>query len=97
VLTTRHIKAPADDWPRKILAVSSANAAMQNYFSGYKRRTSPSPALTGLHGQVGPNAPQLIWTESVSVDENSEKIGLFRYCSAQSEFPDESERQLNGR
>jgi len=45
---------------------------MQNYFSGYKRRTSPSPALTGLHGQVGPNAPQLIWKESVSVDENSE-------------------------
>jgi len=32
-LTPRHINAPADYWPQKVLAVSPANAAMQNYVS----------------------------------------------------------------
>ena len=30
-LTPRHINAPANYWPQKVWAVSSANAAMQNY------------------------------------------------------------------
>jgi len=34
-LTAWHINAPADYWPQKVLAVSSANAAMQNYVSIY--------------------------------------------------------------
>ena len=32
-LTPRHINAPPDYWPQQLLAVSSANAAMQNYVS----------------------------------------------------------------
>jgi len=30
-LTPRYINAPGDYWPQKVWAVSSANAAMQNY------------------------------------------------------------------
>ena len=40
-LTPRHIKAPADYWPQKVLAV----AAMQNYVSIYEHQTRPNPAL----------------------------------------------------
>jgi hypothetical protein len=51
-LTLRHINAPADYWPHKVLAVSSANAAMQNYVSVHERQTRPNPALAAVHGQV---------------------------------------------
>ena len=36
-LTAWHINAPADYWPQKVLAVSSVNAAMQNYVSIHER------------------------------------------------------------
>ena len=32
-LTPRHINAPAEYWPQKVLAVSSVNTSMQNYVS----------------------------------------------------------------
>ena len=51
-LTPRHINAPADYWPQKVLAVSSANAAMQNYVSIYEHQTRPNPALAAVHGQA---------------------------------------------
>jgi hypothetical protein len=51
-LTPRHINAPADYWPQKVLAVSSANAAMQNHGSVYEYHTRPSPALAVIHGQA---------------------------------------------
>ena len=44
-LTLRHIKAPADYWPQKVLAVSSANAAMQNYVSICEHQTKPIQRL----------------------------------------------------
>ena len=51
-LTPRHINAPAEYWPQKVLAVSSANAAMQNYVSIYEHQIRPNPALAVVHGQV---------------------------------------------
>jgi hypothetical protein len=51
-LTPRHINAPAEYWPQKVLAVSSANAAMQNYVSIYEHQTQPNPALVTVHGQA---------------------------------------------
>jgi hypothetical protein len=47
-LTPRHINAPADYWPQKVLAVSSVNAAMQNYISIYEHQTKPNPALAAV-------------------------------------------------
>jgi hypothetical protein len=51
-LTPRHINAPAEYWPQKVLAVSSVNAAMQNYVSIQEYQTRPNPALAAVHGQV---------------------------------------------
>lgn len=51
-LMTRHINAPADYWPQKVLAVSSANAAMQNYVSVHEHKTKPNPALAAVQGQA---------------------------------------------
>jgi hypothetical protein len=51
-LTPRHINAPADYWPQKVLAVSSVNAAMQNNVSIYEHQTRPNPALAAVHGQA---------------------------------------------
>ena len=50
--TPRYINAPAAYWPQKVLAVSSANAAMQNYVSIYEHQTTPNPALAAVHGQA---------------------------------------------
>ncbi|MGA8660144.1 MAG: hypothetical protein WB586_28830 [Chthoniobacterales bacterium] len=52
LMTPRHINAPADYWPQKVLAVSSANAAMQNYVSIHEHQTRPNPALAAVHGQA---------------------------------------------
>jgi hypothetical protein len=35
-----------------VLAVSSVNAAMQNYVSIYEHQTRPNPALVAVHGQA---------------------------------------------
>jgi hypothetical protein len=51
-LTPRHINAPAEYWPQKVLAVSSANAARQNYVSIHEYQTKPNPALAAVHGQA---------------------------------------------
>src|SRR6516164_7940109 len=51
-LTPLHINAPADYWPQKVLAVSSANAAMQNSVSIYEHQTKPNPALPAVQGQA---------------------------------------------
>ena len=51
-LTPRHINAPADCWPQKVLTVSSVNAAMQNYVSIHEHQTGPNPALAVVHGQA---------------------------------------------
>jgi hypothetical protein len=51
-LTPRHINAPADYWPQKVLTVSSVNAAMQNYVSIHEHQTRPNPALAAVHGQA---------------------------------------------
>jgi hypothetical protein len=51
-VTPRHINAPAEYWPQKVLSVSSVNAAMQNYVSIYERQTRPNPALAVVHGQA---------------------------------------------
>jgi hypothetical protein len=53
-LTPRHINAPADYWPQKVLAVSSANAAMQNYVSIPEHQIKPNPAVPAAHGQATP-------------------------------------------
>jgi hypothetical protein len=51
-LMPRHINAPADYWPQKELAVSSANAAMQNYVDINEHQTKPNPALAAVQGQA---------------------------------------------
>jgi hypothetical protein len=51
-LTPRHINAPAEYWPQKVLAASSANAATQNYVSIQEYQTKPNPALAAVHGQA---------------------------------------------
>jgi hypothetical protein len=51
-LTPRLIDAPAEYWRQKVLAVSSANAAMQNYVSIREHQTRPNPALAAVHGQA---------------------------------------------
>jgi hypothetical protein len=51
-LTPRHVDAPADYWPQKVLAVSSVNAAMQNYVRIYEQQTQPNPALAVVQGQA---------------------------------------------
>ena len=51
-VTPRHINAPADYWPQKVLAISSANAAMQNSVSIHEHQTRPNPALAAVQGQV---------------------------------------------
>jgi hypothetical protein len=51
-LTPRHINAPAEYWPQKVLAVSSVNSAMQNYVSIHEHHTRPNPALAAVHGQA---------------------------------------------
>ena len=48
----RHINAPADDWPQKVLAVSSANAVMQNYVDIHEHQARPNPALAAVQGQA---------------------------------------------
>jgi hypothetical protein len=35
-----------------VLAVSSVNAAMQNYISIYEHQTKPNPALAAVQGQA---------------------------------------------
>jgi hypothetical protein len=50
----RHINAPADYLSPESLAVSSANAAMQNYVSSNEHQTKPNPALAAVHGQAAP-------------------------------------------
>ncbi len=52
VFTPQHINAPADRWPQKVWAVSSVNAAMQNYVGVQEHQTRPNPALAVVHGQV---------------------------------------------
>ncbi|MGA8658869.1 MAG: hypothetical protein WB586_22275 [Chthoniobacterales bacterium] len=49
---TAHINTPADYWPQKVLAVSSANGAMQNYVSIHEHQTRPNPALIAVQGQA---------------------------------------------
>ena len=49
-LTPRHINAPADYWPPKVVPVSSVNAAMQNYVSIHAHQTRPNRALAAVHG-----------------------------------------------
>jgi hypothetical protein len=51
-LTPRHIIAPADYWPQKVLAASSVNTAMQNYLSIHEHQTGSNPALAAVHGQA---------------------------------------------
>jgi hypothetical protein len=51
-LTPRHINASADYWPQKVLAVSSVNAAMQNYVSIHEHQPRPNLALAAVHGQA---------------------------------------------
>ncbi|MGA8658867.1 MAG: hypothetical protein WB586_22265 [Chthoniobacterales bacterium] len=51
-LTPRHITAPADYWPQKVLAVSSVNAAMQNCANIHEHQTTPNPTLAAVHGQA---------------------------------------------
>jgi hypothetical protein len=51
-LIPRHVNAPAEYWPQKVLAVSSVNAAMQNYISIYEHQTKPNPALAAVQGQT---------------------------------------------
>jgi hypothetical protein len=46
------MNAPADYWPQKVLAVSSVNAAMQNYVSINEHQTRPNPALAVVLGQA---------------------------------------------
>jgi ATP-dependent DNA ligase len=71
-LTPRHINAPADYWPQKVLAVSSVNAAMQNYVSVHEHQTRPNPALAEVHGQAGQGITPAVmkrchWVEPVLV------------------------------
>jgi hypothetical protein len=78
-LTPHHIKAPAEYWPQKVLAVSSVNAAMQNYISIYEHQTKPNPALAAVQGQAAlflrlAMLHRSILGECVSVDEKSEKF-----------------------
>jgi hypothetical protein len=49
-LTPRHIDAPAEYWPQKVLAVSLVNAAMQNYVSIHEQQTSLKPS--SVHSQA---------------------------------------------
>ena len=49
-LMPRHINAPADYWPQKVLVVLSANAAMQNYVDTHEHQTRPNPALAAVQG-----------------------------------------------
>jgi len=42
----------ADYWSQKVLAVSSVNAAMQNYVSIHEHQARPNPALAAVHGQA---------------------------------------------
>jgi hypothetical protein len=51
-LTPRHINAPAEYWPQKVRAVSSVNAAMQNYVNVHEHQTRPNPALPAVDGQA---------------------------------------------
>jgi hypothetical protein len=51
-LMPRHINAPAEYWPQKVLAISSAKATMQNYVSIQEHQTRPNPALTAVQGQA---------------------------------------------
>jgi hypothetical protein len=51
-LIPRHINAPAEYWPQKVLSVSSVNTAMQNYMSIHEHPTKPNPALAAVHGQA---------------------------------------------
>jgi hypothetical protein len=44
--------ALAGYWPQKVLAVSSVNAAMQNYIRVHEHQTRPNPALAVVHGQA---------------------------------------------
>jgi len=73
-LTPRHINAPADYWPHKVLTVSSANAAMQNYVDIHEHQTRPNPALAAVQGQAALHfclvLDQSIWGRLVSVYEN---------------------------
>ena len=54
-VTPRHLNAPADYWSQKVLAVSSVNAAMQNYISIHEHQIRPTPALAAVHGQATPS------------------------------------------
>ena len=65
-LTPRRINAPAEYSPQKVLAVSSVNAAMQNYVSIREHRTRPNPALAEVHGQAALLLPHEVPTYYVS-------------------------------
>ena len=51
-LTPRHINAQADYWPRKVLAVSSVNGAMQDYVSILEHQTKPNQVTLDLERVV---------------------------------------------
>jgi hypothetical protein len=51
-LAPRHINATAEYWPRKVLAASSVNAAMQNYVSIHEHWIRSNPPLAAIHGQA---------------------------------------------
>jgi hypothetical protein len=51
-MTPRHINAPADYWPEKVLTVSSVNAAMQNYISIHEHQKQSQSGARVIHGQA---------------------------------------------
>jgi hypothetical protein len=53
-LTPLHINASADYWPQKVLALSSVNAAMQNYVSIYEHHS-------GRSDKAWPRLPVLLY------------------------------------
>jgi hypothetical protein len=54
----RHINAPAKYWPQKVLAVSSLNAAMQNYVSIYEHHS-------GRSDKAWPRLPVLLYLGAI--------------------------------
>jgi hypothetical protein len=80
-LTPGHINAPVDYWPQKVLAVSSASAAMQNYVSIHEHQTKPNPALAAVHGQA-----VLLLRYDVPIYYVSRELGA---AAARTELPDD--------
>jgi hypothetical protein len=50
--TPQHVNSLADYRPQKVLAVSPANAVMQNYISICEHQTKPNPVLAAVHSQA---------------------------------------------